>query len=95
MKKEIPKRLVADPVGSSKALTGLLEGFYSSHIRQYRIVFLIVEKQVWIVAIGEHSKSPESDVYRRLEKLRDRGEIAGRFLSAVTRLRDLMSGKQQ
>ena len=88
LRKEIPKRLAADPAGASKALTGLLEGFYSCHIRH--VVFMIVEKQVWIVAVGEHSKNPGSDIYRRLEELRKRGEIAGKFLSALARLKKLL-----
>jgi len=90
LRKEIPKRLAADPAGASKALTGLLEGFYSCHIRQHRVAFMIVEKQVWIVAVGEHSKNPGSDIYRRLEELRKRGGIAGKFLSALARLKKLL-----
>lgn len=93
LKKEIPKRLVLDPAGSSQALAGPLEGFHSCHIRQYRVVFLIVEQEVWIVGVGEHSKSAESDIYRRLEDLRKRGEIAGRLLSTLTRLKHLLRGK--
>ena len=94
LKKEIPKRLASDPVGASKALTGLLEGFYSCHVRQHRVVFMIVEEQVWIVGIGEHSNNPHSDIYRKLEELRERGEIAGKILSALTRLKNLLSEEE-
>ena len=94
LKREIPKRLVADPAGSSRALTGPLEGFYSCQIRQYRVVFLIVAIEVWIVGVGAHSQSAESDVYRRLEDLRKRGQIAGRLLDTLTQLKDLLRGKE-
>lgn len=94
LKREIPKRLVVDPIRPSRALTGPLEGFHSCHIHQYRIVFLIVEDEVWIVGVGEHSKSAESDIYRRLEDLRMRGKIADRLLSTLTRLKDLLRGKE-
>ncbi len=92
LKKEIPKRLIHDPAGSSTALTGPLEGFYSCHIKQYRVVFMIVKNQVWIVGAGEHSRGQTSDIYRRLEELQRRGKLAGKLLSALSRLKDLAVG---
>ncbi len=92
LKKEIPKHLVRDPAGCSSTLTGPLEGFHSCHIRQYRVVFMIVKNEVWIVGVGEHSRSPETDIYRRLEELQKRGKLAGKLLSALSRLKELLAG---
>ncbi len=80
-----------NPAGSSSALTGPLEGLHSCHIRQYRVVFMIVKNQVWIVGVGQHSRSPASDIYRRLEDLHRRGQLAGKLLSALSRLKDLLA----
>ena len=90
LRREIPKQLTLEPTVCSSALTGPLDGFYSYHIRQYRVVFMIVEMQVWIVGVGQHSRSAESGVYRRLEDLHRRGELARKFLSSLTRLKDLL-----
>ena len=84
LRKELTDRLAADPIGCSKPLLGLLEGFRSFRWRNRRIVFRLYEElgAIAIVAVGERRPGIEGDVYQRLEETAKAGRLAEIVLRA-------------
>lgn len=76
---------IQNPVGCSYELRDQLKGFRSHHWDKYRVVFKIVETErlIVIVAIDERSAQSRQNVYRRLEVMAARGELADNVLIAL------------
>ncbi len=58
--KAIEKKLVVDPYLFGKPLKGSLKGLRSLRIGDYRVIYKIGEKTVYVVAIGHRSNCYES-----------------------------------
>ena len=85
LKAAILNELVADPQGSSKALTGVLSEFRSFHWRDYRVVFKLDDdlKALAIVAVAKKTRNPDRNLYRRLETAVKTGELAAKVLETL------------
>lgn len=85
IKSELDQKVIKDPVGCSEELFRALTGFRSFHSGQYRIVYRVFDdlKIVAIVGIGTKTGDPETDIYKRLEKLSNAGELTDRFLKGL------------
>ena len=85
VRKAIEEKVLRDPTGCSEELSEPLAGFRSFHFGEYRLVYRVYEdlKAIAVVGIGVKSADPESDIYKRLERLADSGRLADRFLARI------------
>lgn len=83
--KELKNKLAKDPTHCSEPLRDPLAGWRSFHSGRYRIIFRIYEdlNVVAIAGIGKHSSHASQDIYRRLEALAQRGELAKSILAGL------------
>jgi len=94
LKKELRSIVALDPKGCSEPLTGFLEGWFSFHYLEYRIVFKVFDDllAIGIAGIGKHDKDAERDIYRKLEVLAKTGKLAESVLSTFRALTVLPPG---
>jgi mRNA-degrading endonuclease RelE of RelBE toxin-antitoxin system len=85
LKKEFEKKIHVDPVGCSEPLTDPLEKYRSFHFGDYRVVYRVFEnlRAVSVVGIGKKSKSHQTDLYEKLEKLARAGKLAESLLRSL------------
>lgn len=85
IKNDLQQKVVQDPLGCSEELSRALTGFRSFHSGKYRIVYRILDdfKTIAIVGIGMKTGDPETDIYRRLEKVGDAGKLSDRLLKGL------------
>ncbi len=78
MKREFQKKIHVNPATCSEPLTGVLEGFRSFHIGEYRIVYRVFDDilTVSVVGVGKKDKGHQTELYKRLEDLARRGKLA-------------------
>jgi mRNA-degrading endonuclease RelE of RelBE toxin-antitoxin system len=85
LKEELTEKLMTNPQGYGEPLHHSLEGWYSFHYLEYRVVYKIFEDllAVGIAGIGKHDKDAEIDIYRRLEGAAKAGKLAESVLVAL------------
>jgi mRNA-degrading endonuclease RelE of RelBE toxin-antitoxin system len=85
LKKEVQSKLAKDPSACSDELRSPLQDWRSFHSGKYRVIFkLYSQPKVMVIAgIGEHSRRPERDIYRRLEVLVKQGKLAEKILATL------------
>jgi mRNA-degrading endonuclease RelE of RelBE toxin-antitoxin system len=83
--RNLQNKLLKDPKGNSEELRPPLEGWHSFHSGKYRVIFKLYEdlQVIAIAGIGRHSSQPAQDIYRKLELLAKRGELAKDILAAL------------
>jgi mRNA-degrading endonuclease RelE of RelBE toxin-antitoxin system len=87
LKKEFKNKIHVDPVGCSEPLTGLLQDFRSFHHREYRVVYRVFGElgAVSVVGIGKKDAAHQSEIYKKLEALAEKGRLAEAVLRALGR----------
>jgi mRNA interferase RelE/StbE len=65
IRKAIKERLTTAPQSYGKPLRKDLRGYWKLRVGDYRVVFKIAEKEVWVIAI-RHRKSVYTDLAGRL-----------------------------
>lgn len=83
IKKEILKNLVPNPYNCSTELREPLKRFRSFRVDDYRVIFTVHEQLIVIVAVGKRKPQSESDVYKKLENLVQRGKLAEKIVAAI------------
>jgi mRNA-degrading endonuclease RelE of RelBE toxin-antitoxin system len=85
LKKEVQSKLAKDPSACSDELRSPLQDWRSFHSGKYRVIFKVYSqpKVMVIAGIGEHSRRPERDMYRRLEVLVKQGKLAEKILATL------------
>jgi mRNA-degrading endonuclease RelE of RelBE toxin-antitoxin system len=85
LKKQIPELLGKDPIACSVLLRPPLQMFRSCHIGNYRVIFYLAEDilAIAIVGIGKHSDDAKKDIYRKLEHLVTKGQLAQKVLDVL------------
>ncbi len=85
LKKEFRKRLLNDPINCSEPLAEPLIGFRSFHFGNYRVVYRVYEdrKAIAVVGVGKKTTDPGSDIYKRLERLANSGQLADNVLRTL------------
>jgi len=84
-KKEFQKKIHIDPIACSEPLTGPLEDFRSFHHREYRVVYRVFDalRAVSVVGIGKKDEAHQSEIYKKLEALAEKGKLAEAVLRAL------------
>jgi mRNA-degrading endonuclease RelE of RelBE toxin-antitoxin system len=82
LKKEFEKKIHVDPLSCSEELSGILGHYRSFHYGDYRVVYRVFEDMriVSVVGIGKKNKDHQTDLYKRLEDLANRGRLADAVL---------------
>jgi mRNA-degrading endonuclease RelE of RelBE toxin-antitoxin system len=82
LKKEFEKKIHVDPFSCSEELAGILGHYRSFHYGNYRVVYRVFEgmKVVSVVGLGKKNKDHQTDLYKRLEDLANRGRLADAVL---------------
>jgi mRNA-degrading endonuclease RelE of RelBE toxin-antitoxin system len=85
LKKELTLKLMTNPQAYGEPLNHCLEGWYSFHYLEYRVIYKIFEDllAVGIAGVGKHDKDAEIDIYRRLEGAAKNGKLAESVLVAL------------
>lgn len=83
--KELKNKLAGNPLHCSEGLRDPLAGWRSFHFGKYRVIFKVYEdlKVVAVAGVGQHSSQAAQDIYRRLEELGRRGDLAKSILAAL------------
>ena len=83
LKAELLKKLTTNPRECGEALEPPLEGWYSFHYLEYRVIYRIYDDllAVGIAGVGKHDKDVERDIYRRLESVMANGKLAESLLN--------------
>jgi mRNA-degrading endonuclease RelE of RelBE toxin-antitoxin system len=84
LKKELTGKVAVDPRGCSEPLTGSLDGWFSFHYLEYRVVYKVYDDllAIAVAGIGKHDKDAERDIYRKLEALAQTGKLAESVLAS-------------
>jgi mRNA-degrading endonuclease RelE of RelBE toxin-antitoxin system len=88
LKKEFEKKIHVDPSGCSEELSGILGHYRSSHYGDYRVVYRVFEeiRIVSVVGLGKKNKDHQTDLYKRLEDLANRGRLADAVLETYRKI---------
>lgn len=90
LKREFSRKIHIHPIECSEALSGPLEAFRSFHYRDYRVVYQVLEnlKIVAEVGVGKKDRHHHGEIYKRLEDLARRGELAAAVLDTYRSISD-------
>lgn len=88
LKKEFEKKIHIDPSNCSEELSGILGHYRSFHYGDYRIVYRVFEDMriVSVVGLGKKNKDHQTDLYKRLEDLANRGRLADAVLETYRKI---------
>ena len=88
LKEQFKKKIHVNPFECSEPLSGPLEKFRSFHYGDYRVVYQVFEnfKSVAVAGVGKKDRHHQSGLYKRLEALAQRGELAASVLDALRKL---------
>ena len=88
LKKEFEKKIHVDPFSCSEELSGILGPYRSFHYGNYRVVYRVSEdiRIVSVVGLGKKNKNHQTDLYKRLEGLANRGRLAEAVLETYRRI---------
>jgi mRNA-degrading endonuclease RelE of RelBE toxin-antitoxin system len=88
LKKEFQKKIHVNPIECSDPLSKPLENFRSFHYGDYRVVYQVFEelKAVSVVAVGKKDRHHQSEIYKQLEALAERGKLASAVLETLRSL---------
>jgi len=91
LKNEFEKKIHVNPLECSEPLSGPLEHFRSFHYRELRVVYQVFDelKAVSVVAVGKKDRHHQSDIYKQLETLVERGKLAAAVLDSLRSLSSL------
>jgi mRNA-degrading endonuclease RelE of RelBE toxin-antitoxin system len=82
LKKEFEKKIHVNPFSCSEELSGILGRYRSFHYGDYRVVYRVFEdiRIVAVVGQGKKNKVHQTDLYKRLEDLAEKGRLADAVL---------------
>ena len=85
LRKELLDKVRVDPFGCSKELKDPLKEFRSFQWQGYRVVYRIFPelRAVAIVGVGLRSPQSTANIYRKLERLADAGQLAQGVLFSI------------
>ena len=85
LKKELQQTVALDPKGCAEPLIASLEGWFSFHYLEYRVVYKVFDDlpAVGIVGVGKHDRDATLDIYRKLEALAKTGKLAESVLATL------------
>jgi addiction module RelE/StbE family toxin len=88
LKKEFDKKIHVDPFSCSEELSGILGPYRNFHYGDYRIVYRVFEDMriISVVGLGRKNKEYQTDLYKRLEDLANRGRLADAVLETYRRI---------
>jgi addiction module RelE/StbE family toxin len=88
LKKDFEKKIHVDPNNCSEQLSGILGHYRSFHYGDYRVVYRVFEDMriVSVVGLGKKDKDHQTDLYKRLEDLANRGRLADAVLETYRKI---------
>jgi mRNA-degrading endonuclease RelE of RelBE toxin-antitoxin system len=93
LKQEFEKKIHVNPIECSEPLSKPLENFRRFHFGEYRVVYQVFKdlKAISVVAVGKKDRHHQSEIYRQLEILAERGKLAAAVLDTIRSI----SGKEK